>query len=1289
VKKFFVLRGSRKTQRVFWFAALIITLIGVKAFANTQNPVAILSIQDTTVDTRPGTPYNIKLEWKRPLVSDAPEPNLAHDERFVRHDLQGYSAYMKNATRGDRYVWLDDLTASDVTYIPDSSFMLPGSIYMFKITPYHYHHRISNGDPVLATISGEEAEVLYLTDITVDAEGGSDFLTVTWDDPTFNGLDVFDEYKITYSPYPGQANIVNFTKDVYVKKTDPNVTILRDGRLNYVITDRVLELGKRYVVKVAPMIIGRFFRSEIFEITIGTKKYKIAYPKPEREYKNDAAYSQPMLNIRDRGSLEIELFWNSLLTSTYIINKVTVLKSYDADFINSEQVNILIGDSATEKNLFITEKPNQITYYQLEIAYQLWPGGENFLMYSNVAPYDPGYLEFAPYAPEITDTSDNAKFPLTLDITWKAFLRAPFGANEAGDSKYGGLFLDRKIAYDVYITDDLLNYDNYNFDRYPVARLLAEELELTDVAVPLYKATFSEFYKRTPEGFIRSEFEENKTYYIKIVAVRLETDQISAPAHASHYINPIGALNNRPVVMSRPPLEVTEETSNSIKIKWSRIWQEVYDETTGKWFAKVGVAGSSLVFGFDADVLEQTAPERVFNLTEPRPTLDAELAALGYAGPALASRVQILEPGVKYELRVLPYEDMIANGGYQNYVDIISLPESEALWSAIEVSGTEYEIKNLAPNAPYAIFLRPYGIDAAGKKSAYLPAFTAGATLPATPPAEPAPTVPSLELIDVTDTTATVRWLYKEFFNYELSITGEKGETVIPLEDFRTEGDYGYYVFENLFPKSEYLARIRAISKSAPRARGDKIYSAWSNPAIIKTMDLIAPKPPQGFSARQISGKISGKIEAEWLKEPELSETMRVTFDNVVPNSEYFARAKTRLTAAYGSSSAVEKLYSYVIQLSRDESFNDYIEIIEPPHPVLEGALYKESDWTEIYWVYSGKTDGEYGGNPGLYPLPDEDFDITYEISDEGDYIKYRFRSNKRYDYHTDQRLITDLIRSKRFYYAADLSSYDKKRYEIETPPAVLRAFDVMKKTLIVKFRGFSLVIPPGALKEKIRIKVDTSDAPKLKHVRGTYAESYAGGPVYADAEGARIVFNLRRRRFDASLNAFFSDGNSGGWVFIPSEYDNAKATQTVFIERPGNYAVISRGAPREWGVSRDWTNIFSKINIMDMEYYRISDFVGANQINNIAAALLKDVYAFNFNSALSEEDANALKNAGIYVEGGAAQKIEAYKTLERVVEIKTGEKISALHLDEFSTQNELMTFADLFFALDIILQVI
>ncbi|MDR3239084.1 MAG: fibronectin type III domain-containing protein [Clostridiales bacterium] len=907
----------RRISAAILAAVILLGIFPRQALANLQNPVTDLSVTDYS--GRADNNYTVSLRWTRPLPSHIRDTNPALvDPQPGLDDLtqaDNYDVYYRNATQSQKFTipLLDAKIKGNKADILNAQYTLnldSGSLYVFKVTPYHYHkYQMMNGStpvqrPAPTDASIPESQALYLTDLRVTAKGSGQNMTVVWDNPTLDGKEIFTGYRISYTAGGSEILEIPKTPFIEVAASSPDLIRTREGKLQYTFQDPTLQIGKLYAVKVEPMYNGREARLQQ-ELLINNQSYSLSYRNmAEHEYRVNDAYISPELRVSAEGQDYVRIYWDSLKSSIQNIQHLEIYTSSTEDMSNSQRVGELFGDSARDVNFWLAKRPGSIQYYQI-IIYYLDSNGQTLTVKSEIAWFDPAYNDFSPYKPAVLSITDNGAAPYSMDILWQAFARPAYNETEKGyrDPQYDNQYIDRGVSYDIYVTDDIDNLNHPLFNDKIIANVQAPSLQLTPHQIgqrtlPAYGASVWEYYTKDETGaFVKQPLLDNKVYYIKIVAIRDPSGQSSQPALGAHFIWPSGPLETNPFMISSPPLRVKrnalgaeEITLDSVAIQWDMLYWEAYQDSGKGWHAKIGVdENGGLLFGQDADGLP---PDKTLLLNDPQYTLSgdgiftngnftggeaaakADLIAMGAdagAVDSLAMRLMDLS-GSQFEIYTIEYTAMEANGGYEATLNYLMSADGESLWNPIQPAGDpdnhpdnhpddhpEYTVNAqdapqkgpLKPNTAYVIYFRPYAM-VQDKKTAYFPAYVMATTLNVRSDLEIIPIVPGLEPVSQTDASVTLRWLYSPELTYELKYSAKS-------LDYPNSGisvswnDIEANAIARAEDEKNYLYyTITGLFPDTPytiwiRSAAGSLFSAWSNPITMVTDDIAAPKPPQGL----------------------------------------------------------------------------------------------------------------------------------------------------------------------------------------------------------------------------------------------------------------------------------------------------------------------------------------------------------------------------------------------------------------------------------------------------------
>ncbi len=895
---------TRRFVSVVMVFTLVFAVFQGTVMANYQNPVQNISARfmRNTLNS-----YDINLSWSKPSTSTK-DPGGSPDSD-VAHEPEGYDLSYRNTSTGGGSQPLTNSNADPKSTTIDLTGLTldQGSLYEFRALPYHVHVTPAAGTTperkvrALIDTAIEEYRALFMTNIKVEAEGIGNKLAITWDNPRFDGNDFFTHYHITFGSTSSSSGTA-ILGDKQIPIDSPDLVRLPNNRLQYSYVSDSLQVGSIYWVTVEPQrnpantaddIRGR--RPEDITTVSGTNnvKYKLFFPtKAEVPYKADGVMIKQHLQALPDGGDYVRLVWGSLANSDVLKNNKVIgakLEVFMADdeamSVNRVLIGTLSGENIRTINFWRTARPkDSIVYYQIKLSYTL--DGQLVENVSNVASFDPIYSDFEPYRPTIyPPITDNAKKPLSMTVDFEAFARPSYNADEIPDPKYDNLYIDKNIEYSFYVTDALKNLDSTLIK--PV--LIAPGTNFTEVKKdnkPIYTTNLTQYsyYDEAAGTFDTIPLDDNKVYYIKIIATRVQPSgviQFSQPAYGSHFIAPIGPVPTNPLMMTRPPLRIKKDangieviTENSITIQWATKYFEVYNEADKAWYAKLGVQDGTIYFGPSANDLPES---QVLYLNEYKTeaAVRSALTALG-ANDAGILPVRFTDiSGSQYELHTITYEAMEELGGYDIYAAFLNDPESQDMWTEIKPAGKEPDLEfevtledvpttgDMTPNTPYVIFFRPFTVDTssgATKRNAAYPTFVIGTTLKPREPIVVTPTVPVVIPVDSTDMTVTVKWEYNPNLNYELRYSDiatdyPEGGTAIAPEDIKATAEikkedgkeYIYYTIKNLFPDNTYYIWVRASNIPEEGSNTPVLVSAWSNPVTQKTKDIAPPDPPKGL----------------------------------------------------------------------------------------------------------------------------------------------------------------------------------------------------------------------------------------------------------------------------------------------------------------------------------------------------------------------------------------------------------------------------------------------------------
>lgn len=674
----------------------------------------------------------------------------------------------------------------------------------------------------------------------------------------------------------------------------------------------------------------------------------------------------------------------------------------------------------------------------------------------------------------------------------------------------------------------------------------------------------------------------------------------------------------------------------------------------------------------------------------------------------------------------------------------------------------------LAVNTAYVIYMRPYVTLAGGTtRVAYYPNYVMATTLDVRLPVEIDPTTPVLRGDSVTDMSVTVYWPWLDL-EYDLAYADRlssypNGGTVLPWSvisqtaNVRESSDgnsYMYFTVPDLFPDTVYYFWVRARAVNATGSKN----SEWSNPIDMETLDIQAPQPPTGLgpagrdhvntynklNATNYAPTEENALVIEWMRDSndtaaaasggnatggtatqlplaELLNMYMVRFDGLIANRSYYIRAKTVLTVTR-TGTANTKTYNYVVQVSLDTDFKDVTEFTIPVMPGTTDPVYtkqKESNWCTVVRLVTARTNTEYDGdvNPDQYPLPAQDWEITYDAYTGT--LTHRFRSNQTdasgvQDQQADQRLISRLLAERTYVYKVDVTSYGSRTVNnrvLEVPYSLMKAFDERKITMEVTAGNVVLSIAPGSFdtsavralpdmgvgaRVRLTVSAGNTGTPTL-----STGDSYLSAPQKVSAQvltptrtvtvenfakpvSVKMALNSRVTPLEKNTGLYTSTANSGGWSALNSQYDANAATLSAGVYTPGSFAVIVKSTPASAtnataasNASRDaMFRVTAKVNITDMARFNASDIVTPNQFNNLVTAVALNRSSTAINTAPSAADTNALNKAKLMVAGSVTREA-AISALVTLYELKTKQIVPTDYASDVVPYTDMASVSD------------
>jgi hypothetical protein len=910
---------NKKIRSITSYIALAAMLIGsipTDVFANSQAPV---DSGVRLISNDASTGYSITTEWNAPklLVNNiglgpGDQPNQAP---------VGYEINIENMVSGTKETPVN--VAPKAPEEPQKTrysekivkALEDGFLYKFSVTPYHNHTVVTSTGTTtvrapLDTLTVAEDKAFFLSEIHVEGTGEGNSMTLVWDNPS----DLITGYKINYNKIVIDTKTQEAVQgSVTIYTSDPDLTKVTDSargitRYKYTITNKnVITSANMYNVKIEPIFNGgnnvapkdaTYYEltKKGNPVTLTENGKKVPVTVKDKGIDNSGKYDCVVttdlpLDIQEIDSENIKLIWTGLDTATVTgTEKMEILQSIDPEFKSYTIVGTLYGEGA-KIGSWIVKKPENTVYYKLVVTFKAGTDGKvRPPMYSTVEQYNPSMIPFAPNKPNILDVkpvkeASNYK----LDLTWDAFIRQPYTPAEVLATENGDkvTYVDKDIYYDIWLSDSISGlYDGKITpileDLTPTEAKSVTYVDSKKNSIIAYNTLLSEYSKKTDVGYTKDNLMPNKLYYIKIVAKKTfnSVDYVSQPEYRLIFFNDSGNIFTPPM-MSKPPLKVKLDEKQkemigkeAVTIEWKKSWWELYNSAKDKWESKFDLVGASLVY-------DTAVKGDGILIKKEQDIKDKILTTVSTA----VYRPVVLDDGVKYEYKAVPYKDIeqFAKDNYagaipeerqkiyDEYMKKVVLPKETPTSSvftnianptvdtADAQKNTLYTtLAGLTANTEYVILFRAYRTleDKTILKSD--PAYLTVTTLPEDKVIVEIPTVPNLTLQAKDDVSITTKW-HDDGFKYELSLsekpledpaTGtiidsaeieKNGQKIISDTTMGTVTDSVYYKITGLFPSTQYYIWLRAKSDTV------KEPSAWSSPLQVTTDALAKPAPPDGL----------------------------------------------------------------------------------------------------------------------------------------------------------------------------------------------------------------------------------------------------------------------------------------------------------------------------------------------------------------------------------------------------------------------------------------------------------
>ena len=655
-------------RRITAFLVTVIMILGLVpsvAFADLpvppgDRPLMQRPVSDSTMVVNPVASgdgsYNLNIMWTRPGRSTALAPSVpvnyldrAVADGMWRHFPTHYFVNFRNATRGDDFGSDPTLQPLNVPAPPNGQSLSrpPGmrlevstgpqnlrmdgsSLYEIRIDPRKpipvmvptntppYQEMIRSYAPIDNSPGPGMPlgrDLLFLTDIAVEGRGRGNSITITWQNPTWGGVNVFPYWQITYGNFePGRP--VSGSRIVRpvggANAGTGQITQNPDGTLTYTIFDPAIRPIGFQSVSIEPAFgpnpdgvqLHRVRQGQpSAERTIGGRNFSIYFTT--NEYRVDVAMV-PELFIEQAGAQFLRLWWPHLTglvgegAGDRRLERVEVEEWApelggtvpSAGLSPMAVLRILGGEAFLGINHFFVGPgiPRTPRGFALSLHFS-----DGSVERTEVVVFDPMLAEFSPYRPEIVRLDHVGNGALSME--WLAFLRFPAVAEEIpsipeGDP-FNGRFVDTAVYYEIFVSN---SWEDMARMTTPLKTITPGELEanrrLSPVQPQPYPPVFdptwqlwsfdfiTQYQALTEEGIVVRNITGNRVYFVRIRAVRVPDGQASTWAYGSVYVPPLQPMVPTPEMIASPPVEIphdehTHITATTIPLRWDTRYIEI------------------------------------------------------------------------------------------------------------------------------------------------------------------------------------------------------------------------------------------------------------------------------------------------------------------------------------------------------------------------------------------------------------------------------------------------------------------------------------------------------------------------------------------------------------------------------------------------------------------------------------------------------------------------------------------------------------------------------------------
>ena len=513
--------------------------------------------------------------------------------------------------------------------------------------------------PAVMDDTPPQGGLLFLTDITPTGYGHSDSITITWENPTFRGQNIFPYWSIVFEVNtdtipPGGGRHLPPMRVGGVDAPEGQISISPDGRtLSATFSHTDIPAIGDVAVAINPLLGnnpglashqvrrggGAGGWRDSATVIVGTHSYELFFTR--NDYLT-VVTMVPQLNVEQAGAQFIRLWWPPLgALAGAGLTHIEIEEWHWAPEIDgtipapgTSAYRILAvrgGDAMLFLNNFFVGPGIPRTPRAFSLAMHFSDGR---VERTAIREFYPHRADFRPYRPEIVDIRHHIEPQgqarrATISMEWLAFLRFPATPIEVdaippGDP-WNGRILDESVRYEVFVSDswdDLQRLTRYR-EAEPVEFVPREHLDSSyhpslldpgdedDITWRINHSQFyiSRYHSFAAGGGVSNQYiSGNAVYFVAIRVVRVPGGQSSGWAYSSVFVPPLVPLPFTPEMISSPPVEIIREAQTEIDIAWESRYLEIMRPGASNqrniWHTVVGVnhtaMDNNLIFGRSA-----------------------------------------------------------------------------------------------------------------------------------------------------------------------------------------------------------------------------------------------------------------------------------------------------------------------------------------------------------------------------------------------------------------------------------------------------------------------------------------------------------------------------------------------------------------------------------------------------------------------------------------------------------------------------------------------------------------